>query len=234
MNLEVCLNPSDYRKENYRQSTAVVIDVLRATTCIATAFTNGCRQMIPVKTVEEAVAKKKELFPDALLTGERKGLLIPGFNLGNSPREYQPEVVKGKTVVMTTTNGTVALNKAANSLHVYTAAFVNAAAVCKKLQKNDSDVVILCAGIEGRFSLEDALCAGLLADRLSLNFRLSDTALAAQAMYLGYKDDLVNRMLVSSHAQYLVKIGFGQDIPLCLTHDVLDVTPTFQQGILHI
>ncbi|WP_425061256.1 putative 2-phosphosulfolactate phosphatase [Sporomusa carbonis] len=231
MKVNVCFTPNDFNYDEYIGYNAVVIDVLRATTSIVTACVNGCERVIPVKTVEEALEIKAK-YPDALLAGERKGLLIPGFDLGNSPYEYTEEQVVGKTIIMTTTNGTLALSKAAVAHRVYILAFANAASVTKLLLNTQEDIVILCAGSEGQFSLEDALCAGLLADRLSSKAILSDTAAAAQAMYRDFAADLLKKVAKSSHAQYLISIGFANDVALCLEQDTLAVTPVFTNGVV--
>ena len=230
MKLDVCFTPGDFQPELNSAPVGIVIDAFRATSSIVTAFAHHCSKLIPVTTVEEALALKETQFPEALLTGERHGRLIPGFNLGNSPFEYRD--VAGKTIIMSTTNGTVALQKASSCETVYAAAFINSAAVCRTVESVGKDVVIICAGSEGRFSVEDTLCAGLIADRLSSIAVLADRALAAQAMYQGFSNDLVNRVAVSSHAKYLTNIGFADDIDYCLQLDVLNVVPKFTQGMI--
>lgn len=232
LNIEVCFTPDEYQIDAYEGFTAVVIDVLRATTSIATAFSNGCHQIVPVEQVTQAFQNKEELYPEAILAGERKGILIPGFTLGNSPLEYNHSTVFDKTIIMTTTNGTMALNKASGAAKVYAAAFVNAMAVCLRLIDEGRPVVILCAGTDGRFSMEDALCAGLIADRLKGHYHLSDKALAVQAMYEAYKSNLVARVGQSSHARYLTGLGFADDVKLCLQQDVCSVAPVFANGVL--
>lgn len=234
MNIEVCFTPEDFHAEKFKDCTAVVIDVLRATTSIATAFHNGCSQIVPVETVEEAFEKKEKIYPKAILAGERKGVLISGFHLGNSPLEYSNGNIGSKTVIMTTTNGTVALNKAAGVNKVLTAAFVNAMAVCSQLKEDGQDIVILCAGTDGRFSVEDTLCAGLIVERLSSHAQLSDKALAVQAMYQGFSSNLVERVAQSSHALYLIHLGFTDDVRLCLEQDVFSVVPEFKNGVLEV
>ena len=232
MQIDVCFTPDDYLASS--ASVVVVIDVLRATTSIATAFANGCRKLIPTATVEEAVALKQDHFPDALLAGERKGLIIPGFQLGNSPFEYVRNIVDSKTIIMTTTNGTRALGLARNAATVFTAAFVNAAAVCERLSDMGRDVVFLCAGTEGNFSIEDVLCAGLLVSRFGLSATLSDKALAARAMYEGAYSDLLKTVMTSSHGRYLRDIGFADDVVFCLQHDIFSVVPQYCDGIITI
>ena len=232
MNIEVCFTPEEYEINKYEKYTAVVIDVLRATTSIATAFSNGCRRIIPVEQVQQAFDKKNQSYPDAILAGERKGLLISGFRLGNSPLEYGRDTVQDKTIIMTTTNGTMALNRASSAQKVYAAAFVNSMAICSKLIEERRSIVILCAGTEGRFSVEDSLCAGLIVDRLKNHCSLSDKALAVQAMYEAFKSNLVARVNQSSHAIYLTELGFGNDVKLCLQHDAFSVAPVFANGEL--
>ncbi|BBB92820.1 MAG TPA: 2-phosphosulfolactate phosphatase [Methylomusa anaerophila] len=230
MKIDVCFSINEYTQPRYLGYSAVVIDVLRATTSIATALHNGCMRLIPVETVEQAIKLKHDRYQDALLAGERKGQLIPGFNLGNSPYEYTKEVVLDKTIIMTTTNGTLALSKARNAEKVFTASFVNADAVARKLYEESRDIVVLCAGTEGRFSLEDALCAGLLAERLTDRAWLSDSAMAAQAMYRDFRCDLVKKISASSHAQYLFSIGYGDDVAFSMEHDAYSVVPQFREG----
>lgn len=231
MKIDVCFTPNGFDPAKYLGYYAVVIDVLRATTSIATACANGCQCIMPVSSVEEAHAIKRQN-PDVLLAGERGGLLISGFNLGNSPYEYSKEQVAGKTIVMTTTNGTVALNKVAAAPRVYTMSFANAAAVICALQQAKKDVVLVCAGSEGDFSLEDTLCAGLAVERLKHITELSDTAMAVQAMYRDFSANLLKRVLQSSHASYLCRIGFENDVALCLQQDTLDVAPVFATGVI--
>ncbi|VBB06305.1 2-phosphosulpholactate phosphatase [Lucifera butyrica] len=231
MQVHVCFTPGEYPGCGERH-IAVVIDVFRATSSMAAAMFHGCKMICPVRTVEEALQLRQNEYPAALLAGERKGLLIPGFDLGNSPLEYTAAVVDGREIIMTTTNGTQALNHVSQAATVYTAAFVNAAAVCERLRNAATDVMVLCSGTEGRFALEDALCAGLIAGRLAENAVLSDTAVAALAMYRDFccSGNMIPRVAASSHASYLRQIGYSQDVAYCLQHDIYPVVPVFTQG----
>lgn len=234
MNIDVCFTPRDYREREFLPHIAVVIDVLRATTCIATGLHNGCRQLIPVETVEEAWTLKKGAFSDALLAGERGALLIPGFDLGNSPYDYSRSTVEGRNIIITTTNGTVALKAAEAAIRVYTAAFVNAGTVCQKLADHKENVVIVCAGTQGCFAVEDALCAGFIADRMAHDASLGDTAMAAQAMYRDFSRNLVRRLKVTTHATRLIRLGFEQDIEFCLQQDVFPIAPVYSNGCISL
>ncbi len=227
MKLDVFFKPGDFPDAaGLTGQTAAVIDVLRATSSIVTALAAGCRRFLPVETLEEAATRKAEL-PDALLAGERQALPIPGFDLGNSPFEYTAAKVAGKTIIMTTTNGTVALRAARPAAAVYVAAYVNASAVAERLAADGRDAVLLCAGTRGRFSLEDMLCAGLIADRLAATAELSDTAMAAAAAYRGFKADAAAHVARSSHGSYLLTCGFAADIEYCLTADRFAVVPVY-------
>jgi 2-phosphosulfolactate phosphatase len=228
--IDVCFTPRDYLSQPPAGDHAVaVLDVFRATTSMITAFANACRSFVPVETVEEALALKERL-PGALLAGERQARPIQGFDLGNSPREYDRRAVAGKTVIMTTTNGTVAMKAAERAAKVYVGAFINAAALCRTLAGANMDIVILCAGTRGRFTLEDALCAGLIADRLEGAAELSDAAIAARAVYRDCRAELLARTCQGAHAKHLVAIGYGDDIAYCLRHDLYDVVPEFRDG----
>lgn len=233
MKIDVCLTPGQYSDKLYSSWVAVVIDVFRATSSMAAAFANQCKTIIPVETIEAALDMQSSC-TGALLAGERNALKIKGFDLGNSPLEFKPEVVNGKTIVMSTTNGTVALVKASQSTAVLTASFVNAAAVCRKLHELNNDIVLVCAGRKGEFSLEDALCAGLLADRLADSSELCDAAQFARSAYIETKPQLLLRVAQSLHAQYLYEVGLGDDVAWCLQHDILDVAPCYRDGLIQI
>lgn len=233
MQIDVCLTPAEYSAEQYQDKIAVVIDVFRATSSMASAFANQCESIIPVETVEAALAERRHN-PGSLLAGERNALKVEGFDLGNSPLEFTGTAVAGKNIIMSTTNGTVALVKAIGSLAIYTAAFVNAAAICQTLRQQRHDCVLICAGRKGCFSLEDALCAGLLTDRLAEVAVLSDAAQFARSAYCQSKQNLLEIVAESLHARYLSEIGLGDDVAWCLQHDIIDIVPYFSEGKVRI
>lgn len=152
--------------EHLGRSTVVVIDVLRASTTMTHALAAGAKRVIPCLDVDEARALRESAGVDALLGGERGGLPIAGFDLGNSPAEYTPQAVRDRTVIFTTTNGTRALHAAQDARRVLIGSFVNAAAVVDALA-DTPEVALVCAGTRGRITREDVLCAGLFADRLA-------------------------------------------------------------------
>jgi 2-phosphosulfolactate phosphatase len=210
----------------------VVIDVLRASTTIAVAIANGARQVIPCESAEEAVTRSKAFErDDMLLAGERKMLPIPGFDLGNSPLEFTADVVGGKTVLLTTTNGTAALVAVQSAPLVYVGALVNFSAVLAHMREHaegESDVAIVCAGRERQFSLEDAVCAGgFVRGLLRRNPRLAmnDAALATLHVQRRYRRDLPAMMADATHAAALTKAGFGDDVACCAALDTYPVVP---------
>lgn len=221
---------------------AVVIDVLRATTVMATALANGAQAIYPVATVEEAEKRKKN--QNCLLGGERGGKKLSGFDLGNSPLEYTKEVVGGKEIVMTTTNGTQAILLAAAADVVFLASFLNIYAVAAACRKLGRDVVAICAGTERRFSLEDAVCAGMLINELTgfqpdeaenramdhLPRSLSDGAIMACLLYRHWQGRIHEMLHYSFHGQRLVRLGFAEDLAVCAQVGVLDVLPVYKDG----
>lgn len=220
-----------------RDKNVVVIDVLRSSTTIATALRNGAREIIPVDSIEKAVKVSGSLFGDVTLRGgERNGRMIQGFNLGNSPAEYTEAVVKGKSIIFCTTNGSVALSKSRHAKNLVVGAFVNMSAVVEFMASLREDVILVCAGRPlslGGFSLEDTVCAGMmvagLESRENLALELSDPASAARTMYKAYGRSIQKMLKLSEHGRYLQEIGFGSDLKLCGEIDTVPVLPAWQE-----
>ncbi|MBP3371584.1 MAG: 2-phosphosulfolactate phosphatase [Clostridia bacterium] len=211
--------PIPYMVEDIEDSTAVVIDVLRASTTMTAALVNGAARIIPVRKVEEAFALRESM-ENVLLAGERDAIMVEGFDLGNSPYEYTPDVVGGKTIVMTTTNGTQAVAAAKDAADLIIAGFVNMSAVVEYLKAADRPVAILCAGTRGRYTLEDAACAGMIADLLG-GEDLCDFTRACRDLYRAHKDELSSYLKEGVHAKNLIRKGFVRDMELAFQIDVL-------------
>ena len=205
MTIDVFFSPAVVDKASVEGRTAVVIDVIRATSTLVEALANGARAIFPTVSTEEAVKLASSLGrEDTLLCGERKGLKVEGFDLGNSPAEFTPEVVRGKQLVMTTTNGTRAFVASEGADRVFAASFMNLSAVSKALE-DSSRLVIVCSGRENRFALDDALCAGLLVrnalERGMDGWKLNDAArVAADLVEKGLETDLGRCASVDRHA----------------------------------
>ena len=233
--IDVLLGPP-WPADAVRGVHVAVVDVLRATTTIATALANGAAGVIPVAEPEDAIALGNRLGRDRVLFGgERDSLRIAGFDLDNSPESFTEAAIAGKTVVLTTTNGTRALRAVANAASVRTAALVNRTAVADALAHEDGDIMILCAGETNGFALEDALGAGALVDTLLTligDVELCDGARAAALLYRGVANRLADAIASADHAQALAHKGFARDVTRCAALDTLTVVPTLRDGVL--
>lgn len=229
--IEVCLTPALLNLYDIRNSIVVVIDVLRATSSITYGINNGAEAIIPVSTVEECQAYKGN---DYLLAAERNGEVVQGFDFGNSPFSYATEKVSGKTVVLTTTNGTKALQMANQTAHqVIVGSFLNLTAVCNYLRQNDKSVLLLCAGWKDNFNLEDTLFAGAVVNQLRADFEhCCDGSVAAEDLYLLAQSDLRGYLKKSSHNHRLVKLNIEEDVKFCLQEDICQAIPVLKDNKL--
>lgn len=212
-----------------------VIDVLRASTSIAAALANGARAVIPFESSEEVVTRAKAFArEDVRLAGERRMKAIDGFDLGNSPAEFTRAAVEGKTVLMTTTNGTATLLAVQGARDVIVASYVNftpALAMLRAALRGGTDVAIVCAGSERHFSLEDAACAGRYVHQLVKGrgtVGVNDAATAAALIDRKYGDHLDRLFAVSAHGRALAEAGFADDLAACATIDAHAVIPVYQ------
>ena len=233
--IDVLLGPP-WPLDAARGAHVAVIDILRATTSIATALANGAAGVIPVAEAEDAITMGNRLGRDrVLLCGERGSVRIEGFDLDNSPASFGAETVSGKTLVITTTNGTRALRALTGAASVRAAALVNRRAVADALAREDGNIVLLCAGDGGGFALEDAIAAGALVDALLAkigDLELRDGARAAALLYRAVASRLADAVASADHAQVLVQKGFAADITRCAAIDSIDVVPVLRDGIL--
>ncbi|NPV92202.1 MAG: 2-phosphosulfolactate phosphatase [Firmicutes bacterium] len=234
---------SAVRPEEIAGKAAMVIDVVRASSVIVTALYNGCREVVPLLTVEETMEKSVEMGPaNCLKGGERKAVKIEGFDLGNSPLEYTPEVVGGKTVLLTTSNGTRALYAARCARLLIVGGFVNASAAAVYLADSlssggeERSAAIVCAGANDRMSLDDYCCAGLMIEKLLNRFpgqvRLTDAGLAANELYRAYRGDLMKLIIKTEVYQAVKRLGLEEDLKYCLEEDRFDLVPYWNGGRL--
>jgi 2-phosphosulfolactate phosphatase len=205
----------------------VVIDVLRATSTIIHALVNGAKSVLPVATVEDAARKAEQIGRDAvLLCGERDTQPIRGFQLGNAPEEFTNERVGGKTLIMTTTNGTPALLAATGAERVYVAALLNVSAVAKRLIDETDEALIICAGREGAFALEDALCAGRIVQHVrSATGTVTGNDAAAAALRLVGQPPTARTLGRTAAGRRLRQLGRLEDVIFCAREDVHDAVP---------
>ena len=239
MDLQVALSPLALDGEALRDRTVVVVDVLRASSTVVTALANGARAVIPVAEQGEAGRLAAMLDADvSLLGGERGGQRLAGFGAGNSPLEYTPEVAGGRTVVLTTSNGTraMALARAADAAAV--GCFLNASVAAGFLRaavEAGRPATVLCAGSGGRVSLEDTLCAGLLVEGVASEAevaRLGDAAQMAFALWRGSRAQLARALFGAEHTQRLIALGHADDVTYCARTDALPVLPLLRDNRL--
>ena len=235
MTIDIILTAKEIEPDRVNNKTVVVIDVLRATSVMCTALANGAKEIIPVLTPEEAFNIHKEMGKgNAVLGGERDAIPIEGFDYGNSPLSYTPEIIKDKTLVITTTNGTRAIVNSQSAKTLYAGSFLNAKAVVNAV-KNDEEVVLVASGSHDLFTLEDSLCAGKITYDLlqtTPHATLSDVAVAMVSLYEQNRHDLHHISSQGIHYQRLQSLGNQNDIDYCFKMDILDVVPVYTNGRL--
>ena len=217
-----------------KKSIVVIVDVLRATSSMCIAFEKGVNKIIPVSTVEEALEYKNEDL-DYILVAERNGKIVKSFDFGNSPQVYLDMDVKGKTVVMTTTNGTRSINIAKKDHDIVIGSFLNLNSLAKWLINQDRDIIIFCAGWKGKFNLEDTLFSGALVEKLvdsSLYDKSCDAAQASKVLWDSAKDDLYRFLEDSSHRKRLSKLKIDSDIHFCLQINKTSKIPILKDNFL--
>ena len=230
--IEVCFTPGEYEYFKDEYEIVVVIDVLRATSAICAAFDNGVKSIIPVATVEEALEYKAKGY---LVGAERKGQIVEGFDFGNSPFSFMKKELRGQEVVLTTTNGTKALDIAKNAETVVVGSLLNLDALCEWLEVQDKNILCLCSGWQDKFNLEDTICAGAISEYLVAtgNFTsVEDSSIAAKYLYLSAWDRYMGFLKASSHRRRLKNLNLNEDIKYCLTPNQTNVIPILKDGKL--
>jgi 2-phosphosulfolactate phosphatase len=235
MRVDVYFGPQEVAPADVTNRVVAIVDVLRASTTIAMALENGARALIPLASSEEVVSRAKTLGAGAAkLAGERRMQPIPGFDLGNSPLEFTREAVEGRTILMSTTNGTSAILAMQGARDVIVASYVNFSATLSMLSaalRGGTDVAIVCAGQERRFALEDAACAGLFTRHLTdkqTTAEINDAAHAAMLIDRKFGASLKKLFRTSAHGMALTEAGFGDDLAVCAKVDSIPVIPVYQ------
>ena len=227
--LEVCLSPALLHLFDTRNKIVVIIDVFRATSTIAAALHNGARAVIPVATVEECISLQDELGM-CITAGERDGKVAPGLQYGNSPLEYPGTFIKGKTLALTTTNGTRLLHMVKDARCIITGSFLNLTAVCQYLVAQQHDVLLACAAWKDRVNMEDTLFAGAVAEKIKDHFGTEcDSARMAKELYLQAQAYplMIEFLKDTSHYRRLSAFGLLKDLEYCTTPDQHPVVPVY-------
>ena len=237
MHIDIQFVPSPPTLEILSNRVIVVIDVLRATSVIVHALSQGATEIIPVTTVEEA-AHLVKTFPrgSTLLGGERESRKIEGFDFGNSAKEYTAEKVKGKRLILTTTNGTKAFHSVAAAGDVLVGSFLNIRATAQRCLDLDRDILLFPSGNEAHFSLEDVVCGGMLIDLITKKrdkpMDLTDASDCALILYQRFKGNVVEALHLSNHGKDLTALGLKEDLFYCAQTDITDLVPTFRDGVI--
>ncbi|MEP6620076.1 MAG: 2-phosphosulfolactate phosphatase [bacterium] len=235
MRIDVLYGVQHITPQDVQGRVVAVIDVLRASTTIATALANGARTIIPMESPDEVVTRSKQFQRgEVLLAGERRSLKMDGFDLGNSPMEYTKEAVDGQTVLLTTTNGTKALLAVQGARDVVVASYINLTAVTAMLRaalRGGADITLICSGQDRQFALEDAGCAGRYVNNVSKRLTgvdVNDAALAASLIDRKYGSNLMRLFNTAAHGRALAAAGFGADLTACAAVDSYPVIPIYQ------
>ncbi|HEV8285552.1 MAG TPA: 2-phosphosulfolactate phosphatase [Chitinophagaceae bacterium] len=233
--LHTSLSPALVHLYDVNNSIVVIIDVLRATSTIAAALYNGAKCVIPVDSVSRCIELGRQI--EGITAGERDGKIAEGLVNGNSPFEYPRKFIEGKTLVLTTTNGTrllhMALEKGATE--IVTGSFTNLSAVCDHLVEMKKNVILGCAAWKDKVNMEDALFAGAVILKIKDHFDINcDSSHMAEAMYEKAKKDLFGfiKKNNASHYHRLMNFGLEKDIRYCLTADEANVLPIYREGKL--
>jgi len=236
MRLDVFFTPHQAKPADTAARLVVIVDVLRASTTVATALGNGAKTVMPLEGADEVIFRSKEFArSQIILAGEQKMHPITGFDLGNSPQDFTKKAVEGKTILITTTNGTRALLGVQGARDIVIASYVNFTAVLAMMKvaaSSNTDIAIICAGEEGSFTLEDAACAGRYVRAIPKrtdSVQVNDAASASVLIEKKYGDNIEKVFKESSHGQALEEAGFGDDLAAAAEVDSYPVVPIYQE-----
>ncbi|HYR57552.1 MAG TPA: 2-phosphosulfolactate phosphatase [Chthoniobacteraceae bacterium] len=231
VNIDAALNPAEIAalpQRDLSATTCIVFDVLRATSSMITALEHGAAEIHPVRTIDEALALKAEM-PRALLGGERHGELIPGFDIGNAPHEYT--ALAGRTIISTTTNGTIALRACEGARRVLVGALLNLDALAAELRRESPEnVLLVCAGTFADFALEDAYAAGALIAKMETS-RLTDAARATLALAQRFPDP-IDVLRLARNGVALAEKGRGAEVEWCARQSVFKIVGEMQSAVI--
>lgn len=233
MKIDIIISADHINEESLKGKTSIVIDMLRATSVITTALGNGARKVIPITSVEGSFDMRDKLKEDgieALIGGERKAMKIDGFNMTNSPLEYTKDKVFEKDIILSTTNGTRAINLCLLSDEIYIGSFLNGGYLAKYLAKMNKDIVIVNSGTNGELSLDDFICSGYIIDELLKyeEFELTDVATLSKLTYEN-NDDVHKYISNAKHYKVLKELNLEDDIEFCCRKNIFEVLPYYNK-----
>jgi len=221
--IDVCLSPDLMHQYPVADRTVVVVDILRATSCMTTAFAHGIAAITPFARLEDCLAMKTQGYFTA---GERDGKKVDGFDFGNSPFEYMDEKLRGQKIAFTTTNGTQAIARSQGAREIIIGSFLNLSAVADHILRGSNNILVLCAGWKGKVNLEDTLFAGALVEATKNHIEAEcDAPRMAQHLYSQAKTDMVAYLQNASHVKRLKKLNIEKDIAFCVTENTYPLVP---------
>jgi 2-phosphosulfolactate phosphatase len=230
--IDVCLSPDLMHLYCIKGQTIVIVDILRATSCMTTALAHQIDSITPFAQLPDCLALKTQGY---LTAGERDGKRVEGFDLGNSPFEYMDPALKGKKIAFTTTNGTQAIAKSAGAQSIVIGSFLNLSAVVRYLEQVETNILIVCSGWRGKVNMEDTVFAGALVERLSSRFESAcDAPLMAQRLYANARPNIAEFLKDSSHIKRLQRLNIQNDIDFCLREDVYDIVPIIKDNVISV
>ncbi|MEI6100946.1 MAG: 2-phosphosulfolactate phosphatase [Eubacteriales bacterium] len=235
MQITVAITSKYFKSGELTDKTAVVVDVLRASSTIITAIQHECDRIIPAASPMEAAKIKKASEGEVLLGGEMESKIIQGFDKGNSPLEYMDQSVLDKTIIFSTADGSITIKKCDEAAEVLIGAMLNAAAVAKRVIDIGRDTYLVCAGTQGKFSTDDVLAAGCILDRimqLDASVELDDLGKVAIKMYLHAKSNMISAMEGCRQYEYLAETGHQGDVKFCLQEDIYPIVPVYKEGVI--
>lgn len=237
MNIDVVISAQHIKPEKFKDRIVVVIDVLRATSVMVTALNNGCNKIVPVKEIEEAIDIASKDRNKYLLGGERGGIKIDKFDFSNSPLDYTEDIVKGKSLIMTTTNGTRAIKNSEEAEKIFIGALINGRVVAEKLAKLNKDVTFVNAGTDGEFSMDDFITSGYiincLRDIMKNHCSLTDIAKTSEYVYIN-NPSIISFVKDALHYKRMKDLRYSEDLRYCLSKDLINIVPEYKDGEIKI
>ena len=233
MKIDIVISANHIDEESLKGKITVVIDMLRATSVITTALGNGANKIIPITSVEESFDVKdklKELGIEALIGGERKAMRVDGFDMTNSPLEYTKEKVSKRDIILSTTNGTRAINLCLSSDRIYIGSFLNAAYLAEYLSEINKDIVIVNSGTNGELSLDDFICSGYIVEEILKHreFELTDIAKLAKMTYEN-NEDVYKYISNAKHYNVLKSLNLEADMEYCCRKNMFETIPYYDK-----